>query len=166
MNHSLKVVLRIVIGLLLLATIGVLAEYVVLRPIRAISSGASVTAEIQGDVPINSSEITNEGMVHVECFDDCTIFARDAALLYMYANYGNQAPAPDLIWEQTSMSESTAPEGELGEVSYEYTAGRWTLIISYSIRGSEPAEYTVEVDNQDSDYDWEGTVDVHAHVTE
>ncbi len=43
---------------------------------------------------------------------------RDAALTYIAEHYGNQAPPPELEWQQVSMEESIAPEGSLGQVAY------------------------------------------------
>jgi hypothetical protein len=121
--------------------------------------------EAQGQT-LAFAQFTNEGVLSVECFDDCMIFARDVALAYIAAHYGDRAPAPDLVWEQRSMAESIAPEGSSGERTYQFTADGWVTTVSYPIGGSGPVVYVVEVTNQSTGFQWEGTVDTHANVTE
>jgi hypothetical protein len=111
------------------------------------------------------AQFINQGATDVECFDDCMIFARDVALAYIAAHYGGRAPAPDLVWEQTSMAESIAPEGSSGELTYQFAADGWVTTVSYAIGGSGPVVYKVKVTNQGTGFRWEGTVDTHANVT-
>jgi hypothetical protein len=102
----------------------------------------------------------------VECFDDCMIFARDAALVYVAAQYDQSVPAPGPAWQQTALDESMAPEGSPGVIAYRFTAGDWAVTISCPIGMSGPAGYTVTLSNQATGFEWQGTVDTAGQVTD
>jgi len=88
--------------------------------------------------------------------------ARDAALAYVIANYGEQAPAPGMAW----VEEPTTPEGLVGSSTFQYTAEDWVITISFPVVASEATIYQVVVANQSTRFRWEGEVDAAGQVTE
>ena len=125
--------------------------------------------------PVNGVCISHSGAKCNEwfvCFDDCpedlaeVLAARETVLAYLIQRYGEQAPAPDLTWTLDSMTESIAPEGSSGEVTYQFTANGWTVTLSHSLGGSEEVFYTVVVISQSTGFQWEGMVDAAGQVTE
>ena len=55
--------------------------------------------------------------------------ARDAALAYVAANYGDRAPALDTAWT----AETITPEGLVGGSTFQYTAAGWTVSVSFPV---------------------------------
>lgn len=106
------------------------------------------------------------------CLDDCpeglaeVLAAREAVLAYLIERHGGQTPSPDLAWTLTSMTESIAPEGSSGEVTYQFIANGWTVTLSHSIGNSEEVFYTVVVISQSTGFQWEGMVNAAGEVTE
>jgi hypothetical protein len=88
--------------------------------------------------------------------------ARDATLAYVIANYGEQAPAPGLIWTE----ESITPEGLVGSSSFQYTAEDWVVTVSFPVVAPEATVYQVAAANQSTGFQWEGEVDAAGQVTE
>jgi putative hemolysin len=101
----------------------------------------------------------------VECFDDCMIFARDTALVYVAAQYDQAVPAAE-TWQQVATEESTAPDGSPGQVVYHFAAGDWTLVVSYPVGTAGPVVYRVELGNSLSGFAWEGMVETTGQVTD
>jgi putative hemolysin len=91
---------------------------------------------------------------------------RDAILTYVAEQYGDEAPAPELEWQLSSLEESIAPEGSLAQVAYRFTAGDWTVTISYPVGMSGLIVYSVELKNPVTGFEWKGTVDASGQVTE
>jgi putative hemolysin len=87
--------------------------------------------------------------------------ARDAALAYAREQYGAQAPAPGLTWEE----EFTTPEGTVGSGTYQYTAGDWVVTVFYPIVAPENVVYHVVIVNEITGFLWEGEVDAVMQVT-
>jgi len=112
------------------------------------------------------ASFVNTAAETVECFDDCTIFARDAALAYVAGQYAQSVPAPGPAWQQTSLDESMAPEGSTGQVIYRFTAGDWVVIVSYPIGMSRATVYSVALSNPVTGFEWQGTVDNSGQVAE
>ena len=102
----------------------------------------------------------------VECFDDCMIFARDAALIYVAGQYDQSVPAPGSAWQQTALEESMAPEGSPGVIAYRFTAGDWAVTVSCPIGMSGPTVYAVTLSNHVTGFEWEGAVDNSGQVAE
>ena len=88
--------------------------------------------------------------------------ARDAALAYVAANYGDRAPAPDLAWT----AETITPEGLVGGSTFQYTAAGWTVTVSFPVVAPQATIYTVVMDDQATGFHWEGEVDSVGQVTE
>jgi len=88
--------------------------------------------------------------------------ARDAALAYVAANYGDQAPAPDLAWTE----ESITPDGELSDPTFQYTAAGWTVTVSFPLVAIQTTICTVVMEDQATGFHWEGEVDTAGQVTE
>lgn len=90
------------------------------------------------------------------------IAARDAALDYLRALYGDAAPADDLVWAE----ENTTPGGLVGSTTLLYTSGDWTVNVAYPIVALESVVYEIEVINESTGFQWAGTVDAFGQVTE
>ena len=88
--------------------------------------------------------------------------ARDAALAYVSERFGEQAPAPGMIWTE----ERITPEGLVGSETLQYTAEDWMVTISYPVVAPEAVVYQVVVANQTTGFQWEGEVDAALQVTE
>jgi hypothetical protein len=88
--------------------------------------------------------------------------ARDAALAYVAANYGDRAPAPDLAWTE----EEITPEGAVGDPTFQYTAPGWTVTVSFPRVAIQATICTVVMEDQATGFHWEGEVDVAGQVTE
>jgi hypothetical protein len=88
--------------------------------------------------------------------------ARDAALAYVAANYGDRAPASALAWTE----ESITPDGELSDPTFQYTAAGWTVTVSFPLVAIQTAVCTVVMEDQATGFHWEGEVDVAGQVTE
>ncbi len=90
------------------------------------------------------------------------LVARDAALYYVVEDYGLHGLGSGLAWEE----EWITPEGIVGTGTYQYTAGDWSVTISYPVMPPEQTLYTVSVVNQAAGLQWEGEVDPQGTVTE
>lgn len=88
------------------------------------------------------------------------VAARDAALTYLRGMYGEDAPAPGLVWAE----EFIPPEGSAPSESYRYRAGVWVVTVYDA--GVEPEVYEVLAADESSGFQWEGTVDPEGVVTE
>lgn len=88
--------------------------------------------------------------------------ALNAALAFVRAEYGDQAPAEGLDWA----AEHAGPEDLVGSSAYRFTAGNWEVVISYPIVAPENVIYQVVVANAAADFRWEGEVDAQGRVTE
>jgi hypothetical protein len=92
--------------------------------------------------------------------------ARDATLAHVSEHYGEQAPAPDLIWIEKNVTpgwpESPVPDW----VEYRYTSEDWVITIGYVVRPPEWIVYRVVVTNQTTGFQWKGEVDAAGQATE
>jgi hypothetical protein len=88
--------------------------------------------------------------------------ARDAALVHIIAQYGDQPPASGLIWTE----EVITPEGLVGSSSFQYVAGDWVVTVSFPLVAPQATVYQVAVINQVTGFQWEGEVDAAGQVTE
>jgi hypothetical protein len=88
--------------------------------------------------------------------------ARDAALAYVAANYGDRAPAPDLAWTE----ETITPEGLVGGSTFQYTAAGWVVTVSFPVVAPQATIYAVVMEDQTTGFHWEGEVDAVGQVTE
>jgi putative hemolysin len=121
--------------------------------------------EVRGQT-LAVAPLVNTAASTTECFDDCMIFARDTALVYVAAQYDQPVPAPGSAWQQTSLEESMAPEGSTGQLIYRFTAGDWAVTVSYPVGMSGPVLYSVTLSNPATGFEWEGTVDNSGKVAE
>jgi serpin B len=96
-----------------------------------------------------------------EAMDFGPVFARDAALAYLAATYGQRAPALDLAWTE----KDTTPTNIVGGSSVEYRAGNWVLTVQYPIVLPENTIYQVTADDG-SGFHWEGEVNAGGEVRE
>jgi hypothetical protein len=88
------------------------------------------------------------------------VAARDAALTHLCGIYGEEAPAPGLVWAE----EFIPPEGWAASGAYPYRAGEWVVTVYDA--GVEPEVYEVLVAHETSGFQWEGTVDSERAVIE
>ncbi len=80
--------------------------------------------------------------------------ARDAALTFVRAHF-DEAPAEPLSW----VEEKVTAEGLVGGEEWQYTAGDWTVRVSYAVVAPEWTVYHVAVANESTGFEWEGRVD-------
>jgi hypothetical protein len=98
--------------------------------------------------------------------------ARDAAMAYLRARYGEQGPPPDLAW-RVILEEVSAGSWTEGGFLYNYSAGDdrypdegyWRVRVFYPLSVPEPI-YRVVVDNPVTQFHWEGEIDASGRVTE
>jgi hypothetical protein len=57
------------------------------------------------------------------------------------------------------VEEKLTPEGLVGGEEWQYTAGDWTVKVSYGVVAPEWTVYHVSVSNQSTGFQWEGRVD-------
>jgi serpin B len=96
-----------------------------------------------------------------EPLDFGPVWARDAALAYLVATYGERAPAPGLAWTE----KDTTATNIVGGSSFEYRAGDWVLTVQYPI--VLPANTFYQVTAGDgSGFHWEGEVNPSGEVRE
>ena len=84
------------------------------------------------------------------------------ALTHVVANFGEQAPGPDLVWSE----ENVTPENLVGSSRFQYVAGEWQVTVSFPVVAPQATVYTVAVANQATGFRWEGEVDAAGQVTE
>jgi hypothetical protein len=80
--------------------------------------------------------------------------ARDAAVTFVREHF-EEAPAESLSW----VEEKLTPEGLVGGEEWQYTAGDWTVKVSYGVVAPEWTVYHVAVSNESTGFEWEGRVD-------
>lgn len=90
------------------------------------------------------------------------IDARDRALAYIVARYGEPMPVPEADWQV----ENTTPEGLVGSSSFRFSAGEVVVEITYPIVAPENEIYQVSVSNPASSFHWEGEVNPAGLVIE
>ncbi|MBN1658994.1 MAG: serpin family protein [Anaerolineae bacterium] len=87
---------------------------------------------------------------------------RDAALAYL-AELDPAAAAPaDLDW----IGEEVTPQGLVGRTSWHYTAGDWSVVVTYPLVAPEATIYDVQVVNQAAGVQWQASLDAHLQITE
>ncbi len=90
------------------------------------------------------------------------IAARDAAITYVRAHYGELAPGPDLVW----LEQRVTPEGLAGKETYRYSTETWDLTISYPVPPPESVVYQITIHGLTTAFHWEGEVDAQGTVVE
>jgi hypothetical protein len=80
--------------------------------------------------------------------------ARDAALTFVRERF-EEAPAGSLSWVEKKVT----AEGLVGGEEWQYTAGDWTVRVSYGVVAPEWTVYHVSVANESTGFQWEGRVD-------
>lgn len=90
------------------------------------------------------------------------LVARDQAFLYVSEHYSVSGLGAGLAWQE----ERLTPEGIVGGETYEYSAGDWVVTVAYPVVLPENTIYEISVTNQDTGFQWVGTVDATGAVTE
>ena len=80
--------------------------------------------------------------------------ARDAAVTFVREHF-EEAIVEPLSW----VEEKLTPEGLVGGEEWQYTAGDWTVKVSYGVVAPEWTVYHVAVSNESTGFEWEGRVD-------
>jgi hypothetical protein len=145
-----------------LTTLGVVLTLSVLI-VTGCGAGAAQTEEPPTIAPTERPTdipMTNPTEVPAEVPDPTR--ARDAALVHIIAQYGDQPPASGLIWTE----EVITPEGLVGSSSFQYVAGDWVVTVSFPLVAPQATVYQVAVINQVTGFQWEGEVDAAGQVTE
>jgi hypothetical protein len=93
---------------------------------------------------------------------EIVLTARDAALAYIREHYAEQAPTPDLTWT----GGRATPEGLVGGMTFQYTAGDWVVTVSYPVVAPEAVIYRIVVANQATGLRWEGELDAEQRLRE
>ena len=88
--------------------------------------------------------------------------ARDQAFLYISEEYGMGGLGAGLAWQE----ERVTPEGIVGGEIYQYSAGDWVVTVAYPVVLPENTIYEISVANEDTGFQWAGTVDAEGVVTE
>jgi hypothetical protein len=119
---------------------------------------ATVPVERSGEVVATVAvEVTPEGTVDIEF-----AMALDAALAYVVARYGEQAPPRYPAWTM----DLDTPEGLVGSMAYRYVAGDWVATVNRPVVAPDATVYQVVMVNQVTGFQWEGQVDNAGQVTE
>jgi hypothetical protein len=129
-------------------------------PLDASATSVTVTTPVEQTaeaVATVAVEVTPEGTVDMEF-----AIALDAALDYVVARYGEQAPPRDPAWT----AELDTPEGLVGSLAYRYVAGDWSARINRPVVAPDATVYRVVLTNQVTGFQWEGVVDNAGQVTE
>jgi serpin B len=87
--------------------------------------------------------------------------ARDAILAYLADMLAEEVPPPEEAWAE----EDVTAQGLVGSSTRRYTAGDWTVTVSFPIVAPEATVYQVEVVNEASGFSWEGEVDAMNQIT-
>jgi putative hemolysin len=85
--------------------------------------------------------------------------ARDAVLDYL-RRLGVAVPAGDALWTEQNLTE----EGLVGASHLRYTAGEWTMDVSFPIVAADATIYTVTVSDSAGELLWEGEVNAAGEV--
>jgi putative hemolysin len=87
--------------------------------------------------------------------------ARDAVLAYLRGS-GVAVPAADARWTEQDLTE----EELLGASHLRYTAGDWTVDVSFPIVAPQATIYTVGVSDSPGEFAWQGEVNAAGEVSE
>jgi predicted small lipoprotein YifL len=90
------------------------------------------------------------------------LVARDQAFLYISEHYDVSALGGGLAWQE----ERLTPEGIVGGETYQYSTGDWVVTVAYPVVLPENTIYEISVTNQETGFQWTGTVDPQGVVTE
>ncbi len=89
--------------------------------------------------------------------------ARDAALRYIFEQYGEQVyPPPGMDW----VEENITSEGLVGSTTYRFTASDLMITVSFPLVAPDATIYQVLIDNTATGFRWEGEVDASGQVTD
>jgi hypothetical protein len=149
----------VTLGFILILVLGALTVGGCMPPV---DQPTEVVATIPVDQPTEtvatmSVEVTPEGTVDMEFG-----IALDAAIAYVAERYGEQTPPLGLAWT----TELATPEGVVGSMAYQYTAGDWVATVSCPVVAPDAAVYQVVMVNQVTGFQWQGEVDTAGQVTE
>ena len=86
--------------------------------------------------------------------------ARDAILDHLREGNGDQVPAAGLNWTE----ENVTPGGLVGGTTLRYTAGDWSVTVSFPVVLPANTSYHVTVANAVTGFQWEGQVDAQGQL--
>jgi predicted small lipoprotein YifL len=90
------------------------------------------------------------------------LLARDQAFLYVSEHSDVSGLGSGLAWQE----ERLTPENIVGGENYQYSAGDWVVTVAYPVVLPENTIYEITVTNQETGFQWTGTVDAQGVVTE
>ena len=90
--------------------------------------------------------------------------ASDAALAYVDGRY--DTALVDLLWAESDVTSGAPDKPLVGAVKLRYTAGDWTLSLSYPVVRPDLVRYRVTIANEATGFRWQGEVDAAGQVTE
>jgi predicted small lipoprotein YifL len=90
------------------------------------------------------------------------LLARDQAFLYVSEDYDVSGLGGGLAWQE----ERLTPEDIVGGETYQYSAGDWVVTVAYPVVLPENTIYEISVTNQETGFQWTGTVEAQGVVTE
>jgi len=88
--------------------------------------------------------------------------ALGAAITYLRAHVGENAPAADIDWD----TENITPPGLVGKGTIAFTSDEWTITVSYPVVPPENAVYEVMVSSIKLGWHWKGIIKPDGNVTE
>lgn len=88
--------------------------------------------------------------------------ARDVTLTYLRECEPQNAPGPEIIWQE----ESLTPPGLVGGVTKGFTSDEWTIIVSYAVLPPERTVYHVVVSSIKLGWHWKGDVKADGSLVE
>lgn len=89
------------------------------------------------------------------------LVARDTVLAYLRRAYADQAPGPDLDWQERE----TTPAEMVGSRSFEFSAAGWLMQVAFPIVAPEDTIYTISLTAPDGVLSWQGEVDAVGRIT-
>jgi hypothetical protein len=89
--------------------------------------------------------------------------ASQSSLDYIGEQYGEQAPALDMVWTG-GITDPETPT--VGWSEYQFSSGEWVITIGHPVVLPELTVYQVAVTNQATGFEWEGEVNAGGEVTE
>jgi hypothetical protein len=89
------------------------------------------------------------------------LVARDTVLAYLRRAYADQAPGPDLDWQERE----TTPAEMVGSRSFEFSAAGWLMQVAFPIVAPEATIYTISLTAPDGVLSWQGEVDAVGRIT-
>jgi hypothetical protein len=113
------------------------------------------------ELGVESAQGTSGGSVEDVSAPLELLVARDTVLAYLRRAYADQAPGPDLDWQERE----TTPAEMVGSRSFEFSAAGWLMQVAFPIVAPEDTIYTISLTAPDGVLSWQGEVDAVGRIT-